>query len=948
MKTTLRTTPPRNGLPRPTFWRLLAVWCAVAGTTVGCYSREFYRQQADRDAYKIIAEDKYDPRWDLSRITIDPDPRSRMFDPFSLDCPPMPVDDPAAHRYMQEVDGLKAYWGWERNGVTNQVENPQWMAYLPLNEEGELVLNVDRAVELARLNSPDYQAELEDLYLSALDVSFERFRFDAQFFGGYEVYYTATGPIRGGGESSSLLEANTRNVQMEKLFATGGELVVGLANSIMWEFSGPNRDSVNTLLDFSLVQPLLRGGGRKVVLESLTQSERDLLASVREMERFNQAFYLDIVAGRGLTSGPNPNGGFPSIGPNGSFGAGGYYGLLQRQQTIRNQESNIASLRTSLAQLEAYFEAGRIDSFQVELTRQSLFQTQSALLSNKTQLANNLDQFKIDMGLPPELEVTLERDEFFDQFNLIDPVFTPVTNQLSDIQLNAGGWLLQVLPDPEDLDPNQPFVQELTWNDELEERLQTLRSLIGQLQSILQVVRGDFIPMVEQDVAELDEVLPARLADLRQIQQKLAGYSADVPDEAVSEGVLSSDRLQSLPPELRSILQDSIVRFQQHDLTLQEIDAQIGLLLEQGPSLPPDDLYDRAREQVFDPMPEEINTLIADVLGLSLVQARARAESVTLVPVDISAETALEVAREYRLDWMNAQAAYVDAWRAIEVVANELLSDLDIVFTGELGNVGDNPVKFNSDNGRLRAGLEWDAPLTRLVERNNYRQTQINYQRTRRAYYQYRDQISRGLRDIVRTLDLNRINFELRRAAVQVAISQVERTQLRLQEPTRPNQTSQQFDSSTARDLLNALDSLLGAQNDFLSVGVNYEVLRRGLDVDMGTIQLDENGSWIDPGPVEGEYWENQLRQLQAAAATGPGMVMEGAELGISTDQAEAEEMIQEEFLETPGSAPGAPPAAPPAVDELPSPDDSGAGEVLLPTEIRRPSGPRLAPARDR
>ena len=473
---------------------------------------------------------------------------------------------------------------------------------------------------------------------------------------------------------------------------------------------------------------------------------------------------------------------------------------------------------------------------------------------------------------------------------------------------------------------------------------------------MLTLVREDFFPLVVQDVERLEQMLPARLEDLRDIQEKLAGYSDNVPSEAVSEGVLSTARLRDLPPQLRTLLTDLETRLAEHEVTLNALDQQVAQLIQEGPGLTPEQLYERAQQTIFDPIPDEITTLISDVLGLSLVQARARAESVTLVPVDISADTALEVARIHRLDWMNAQAAFVDSWRAVQVVANDLLSDLDIVFTGDLGNVGDNPVKFNSDNGRLRVGLQWDAPLTRLVERNNYREAQINYQRTRRAYYQYRDEVSQGLRDILRTLDLNRINFELRRAAVQVAISQVERTQLNLQEPTKPNQTSQQFDSSTARDLLNALDSLLDAQNDILSVGVNYEVLRRGLDVDMGTIQLDERGTWIDPGPVDGEFWKAQLGKLN-----------------VENELPERSDEVEEELIDTPGElndgdsdvippdapapAGGLPPAegpapgvvprevAPPA--NLPAPEAVPA-RALQPAQIRPasrgPIGPRLAP----
>jgi len=852
----------RTDFKHPTFRNIGGLALALLVAIPGCFhSREYYRVQADQDSYHLISENTLDPRWQLERISIQPNPTSRMYDPYSPDCPPMPTDDPASHQYMEVVDGKAAYWGWEKDGVIRGSENPSWMAYVPVNDRGEVELSVDRSVELARLHSPDYQVELEDLYLTALDVSFERFRFDAQFFGGYEVFYTADGPVRGGGDSRSVLDADTRTMQMEKLFATGGELIVGFANTMMWEFSGPNQHTVNSLVDFSLVQPLLRTGGRKVVLENLTQQERDLLAAVRDMARFNQSFYLDIVAGRGLNSGPRRGGGFPSVGPSGSFGAGGYFGLLQRQQTIRNQESNIASLRSSLAQLEAFFEAGRIDSFQVELTRQSLFQTQSSLLNNKTQLANSLDRFKIDLGLPPDLEVKLGHDPFFDQFNLLDPAFTPVTNRLSNIQLAVGESIVEVLPDPENLDPLVPFPDKLSWDEDLQSRISDLREKNAELTQILNLVREEFIPLVKKDVARLEEVLPERIADLKTIQEKLAGYDEKVPAESVSEGVLSTRRLQELPAQLRQIMEELEARFENHAKTLDSLDTTLSDIVVNGPNMPPEQLMQKTRATALETMPDEITILISDVLGLSLVQARARADSIALVPVDITSDVALDVARINRLDWMNAQAAYVDSWRDVQIVANDLLSDLDIVFEGDMGTVGgDNPVKFDADNGRLRVGLQWDAPITRLVERNDYREAQIAYQQTRRAYYRFQDEVNRGLRDTIRTIDLNRINFELRRAAVQVAISQVERTQLRLQEPAKPNQNSQQFNSNTARDLLNALDSLLSAQNDFLSVGVSYEVLRRSLDIDMGTVQLDDRGLWIDPGEIDGEYWEKQLQ----------------------------------------------------------------------------------------
>ena len=148
---------------------------------------------------------------------------------------------------------------------------------------------------------------------------------------------------------------------------------------------------------------------------------------------------------------------------------------------------------------------------------------------------------------------------------------------------------------------------------------------------------------------------------------------------------------------------------------------------------------------------------------MSLLQARARLDAITFEPVDLTPEEGYCIASRYRRDWMNARAALVDSWRLITFNANDLQSDLDLVFSGDIGNVGDNPFGFRGTNGRLRVGLQFDAPLTRLAERNVYRQSLIEYQQARRNYYQFRDRVQRDIRDTLRQMQRRRL--ELRAAA---------------------------------------------------------------------------------------------------------------------------------------------------------------------------------------
>ena len=111
----------------------------------------------------------------------------------------MPEDDPASHQYMRLVDGKKGWKHWHDNGDRIELENPAWRAtlaeYVEIAEDGSVKLDVDSALRLAYIHSPNHQRQLETLYLSALSVSAERFRLDTQFFGGYDAQYAHNGSL---------------------------------------------------------------------------------------------------------------------------------------------------------------------------------------------------------------------------------------------------------------------------------------------------------------------------------------------------------------------------------------------------------------------------------------------------------------------------------------------------------------------------------------------------------------------------------------------------------------------------------------------------------------------------------------------------------------------------------------------------------------------------------
>jgi hypothetical protein len=302
--------------------------------------------------------------------------------------------------------------------------------------------------------------------------------------------------------------------------------------------------------------------------------------------------------------------------------------------------------------------------------------------------------------------------------------------------------------------------------------------------------------------------------------------------------------------------------------------------------------------------------LVSDVSGavdeMSLIQARARIEAVTMDVEPLDPDVAFEIARANRLDWMNNRAALVDQWRLIQFNAMSLLAGLDVVVDGGLNTVGNNPAKFQTPTGSMSAGVQFDAPFTRLTERNNFRQAILDYQQVRRQQIQYEDRIKLALRQSLRQLDLDKRNLETQRRALIIAIRRVDQTRLALSQPAPPlpapgptgivDVTAGQLGPTATLNLIFAYNDLRSTQDAFTSIWINYFATRASLSQQLGVMQLTDDGMWVDAPfacaerasedelplpPAVPEEWLKHLEEMDAPPAvpakemvrgvTGPG-----------------------------------------------------------------------------
>lgn len=721
-----------------------------------------------------------------------PDKQSRLL--FSEDdfLPLPPKDDNISRSITMRIQKGDAY---QDGNASLVLDAGKWRRSLPVDVNGSVLLDLETSIVLALLHSREFQKQKEALYLSALDVTYERFQLGPVPFAG------VTGQVSQEIDEDPSDFQSRAKAGFRGITGKGTSWIASLANRLSIELTGGDVEVGGSLANLTITQPLLRGASRRIYLEQLTQSERSLLADARSLEQFRQGFFLNVVLGSNPAGSVGTNRNILPISPP-STGVSGFLGLVQELQRIRNQEANVAKLNDSLLQLEAAFEAGRIGSrLQVDQARQALFNGQSRLLAAKSSFANRLDDYKIFLGLPPDLPMRVI-DDYIQSFRLADSDLVGLQDRVNRV--------LSAVRNPEEVSTPE-----------------SLRLYFDQING-MQENTALSMASLRQDFRKFQQVLPLRKEGFASLRKR-----SDLKELGMGEEAFRDQELDGLLEELNATIErvgSSLRVFYQN---LEQWEEESG-------SLPLETA--RGRFSVL------INGFSGTLLEISLVKASARLESIVMEEIMISPKNSSEIASAFRMDWKNNRATLVDVWRKADIAKDDLKTDLDLVLSGDLGSDSMGSGQFEPDESRLRVGLELDTPLSKIKERNRYKASLLRYQQARRSYLAFEDSILRAFREHQRLSKLFQLNFELSRAAVRGAIAQVDLARMRLDEPPQPGRNAQ-FGATTARDLVNALNDLLEASNSFVEVWIGYEAMRMRYAYDLGTMQLSDKGLWVDVVP---------------------------------------------------------------------------------------------------
>ncbi|MCA9120344.1 MAG: TolC family protein [Planctomycetaceae bacterium] len=698
-------------------------------------------------------------------------------------------------------------------------------------------LALEDIVEIALLNSREYQTQKETLYRAALRLSLQRFDYDLKFSTNGNRISTDYTHARDGGVEVNRLRVPS-GYQMDKMLATSGTLLLRFANNLVLTFNGATgfATDVGSDIVLDIQQTLLQ---IDVQFEPLTQAERDVVYAARNFARFRKTFYADLTSQ--------------------------YYTLIRTYRQVEIDSQNYLTLARAFRQAEQEYRARQVPRFEIDQVEQQVLSGRSRLIGTCNNLEQSLDNLKIRLGLPTETPIDVDLTELeqltrYDELAVRRELVRRVQKRLVDERNSA--------------EPERVVL------------LSSAIDLIDRIRGAFEVLEklGEE-PPDDRELQDLRARLSVQLArsDANSVRRELDEESASGPlNDATLYGrtIDLADRLLTLIDyqiELATLRGQSAESIADMKRTSQELHRTIDRLDEED-----DRLVRRlttssdATENQLDheQFVEELRRLVREVttlraaceeLVILLDQVNhaddvnrnpAQALSATiqivdnliartgqllspigggLTPIETEFDDAMLTALVLRFDLMNQRGALADQWRQIKLAADDLKSVLNLRATQTVRSPGTKPFDFTFDESLTQLTATLDLPLNRRAQRNSFRQSLINYQVALRQLMLLEDTTKLAVRNDLRALALDQEQYKVDVASAGLAYERVVSTQI---------ERNLGIGGVTARDYLQSQDAYVSALGSVASRHINYIVDRMQLFLDTEVLNVDERGLW--------------------------------------------------------------------------------------------------------
>ena len=352
---------------------VLMLLLPALGLLSGCRSPREHRADADEAAYNIIEEEQRQVLGHAEEFSIERPSdilRRRLLIQQEL---------PHVGRASLGADRLELIEHWPEKDYPRSVSGAEPNIAI---ERGEPVrLSLIQALQIGARNSFEYQSHKEDVFRVALDLDLERNEFRNIFAGQVESLVSTDGS----GDRTVSGTENSGSFDWSRKLTSGAQLSAGLAVDLANLMTMGGASSLGLVGDATVSVPLLRGSGKHIVAEPLTQAQRNVVYAICEFERFKRVFAVEV--------------------------ASDYLGVLTQLDQVENSRENYRSLIASARRSRRLADAGRLPEIQVNQAVQNELRARDRWISTTESYKRRMDSFKILLGLSPDAAVELDRSE---------------------------------------------------------------------------------------------------------------------------------------------------------------------------------------------------------------------------------------------------------------------------------------------------------------------------------------------------------------------------------------------------------------------------------------------------------------------------------------------------------------------------------------------------------
>ena len=285
-----------------------------------------------------------------------------------------------------------------------------------------LTVTLQDALQIAARNNSGYQREKERVFSVALALDLTR----SDYRNSYSALLSTLLSGEGSGSEAKRLSNSSAAVGLSRRLESGATLSGKLGIDLVKLLTMDKSSTFGMFADATISIPLLRGAGKAIAREPLTQAERNVIYAIWSFERFKKEFAVDV--------------------------ASNYLEILELAKQIQNAEASYTRIMKTRERVEALSKAGRTPETQVFQALQDELTAKNRVVITTQSFEQRLDAFNVTLGIPVDARIVFDPEELLAiSRSTMEALAEEPVAAADTIALETGAYVLTALTNRLDL-----------------------------------------------------------------------------------------------------------------------------------------------------------------------------------------------------------------------------------------------------------------------------------------------------------------------------------------------------------------------------------------------------------------------------------------------------------------------------------------------------------------